>query len=224
MSNEMKLIMESWRSNLSEQQNALQLVKQYTKQQKQKKQINEALGLSGLIGGVIWLAAKLVLSEIIFKGLALISKKIGFTGLESVLNVLSEGMKFLSRKMSTFLVAPALKYLINTYLIDGQQKQRALKSVDEIEKFLSFVILLSYFSFEIYDKIEESGDLASYVTGLADKFNLSEGIPEFIETLDDVVNVAEISYVSAEARSSKVRASVVREVIDNSERIWKSFF
>jgi hypothetical protein len=96
--------------------------------------------------------------------------------------------------------------------------------VDEIEKFLSFVILLSYFSFEIYDKIEKSGDLASYVTGLANKFNLSQGIPEFIETLDDVVNVAEISYVGAEARNSEARANVVREVVRNSKRIWKSFF
>ena len=224
MSNEMKLIMESWRSNLFEQQNALQLVKQYTKQQKQKKLMNEAIGLSGFVGGVIWLAGKLVLSEIVLKGLALISKSLNLGGLENLFNVLSKGMKFLTTKMSTFLVAPALKYLINSYLPPSQQKEKALESVDELEKFLSFVILLSYFSFEIYDKIEKSEDIASYVTNLADKFNLSEGIPEFIETLDEVTNVGEISYVTAQNRSSEVRTQIVRKVIRSSERIWKSFF
>ena len=126
--------------------------------------------------------------------------------------------------MSTFLVAPALKYLINSYLIDGQQKERALRSVDELEKFLSFMILLSYFSFEIYDKIEKSGDFASYVTKLADKFNLSEGIPELIETIDEVTNAGEVSYIAAKGTSSEERAQVVRKVVRSSERIWKSFF
>ena len=235
MSNDMKLIMESWRKNVvNEQQegviveqNAIELTKQYVKEKGGKPPpVNEAAGvIAGVIGYMLWLAGKFALGSAVTKVLAIISKSLGSEDFGNFFDWLSEGAKKISSALATLFVGKAAKIYINWRLPDGAQKDNALKSVDRLELYIGFIVMVGYFAFEISGKITEAGGSAKqYLTQLANKLGLGEGSVELIDAIEDTVDFVELASVGAKGADAPNRAGLVRDIIRGSQRVWQALF
>ena len=235
MSNEMKLIMENWRANVvNEQQedviveqNAIELTKQYVKEKGEKPApVNEAVGaIAAVVGYMLWLAGKFALGSAVTKVLAIISKSLGSDDFENFFNWLSEGAKKISSVLATLFVGRAAKIYINWKLPDGAQKDNALESVDRLELYIGFIVMVGYFAFEISGKVAESGgSVKQYLTELTEKLGLNEGAAELVDAIEDTVDFTEIASVTAQGADAPNRAGFVRDIIRGSQRVWQALF
>ena len=129
------------------------------------------------------------------KVLAILSKALGSDDFENFFDFLAEGTKKIASALATLFVGKAAKAYINWKLPDGAQKDNALESVDKLESYIAFIVMVGYFAFEISGKIAEAGGSAqAYLTKLASKLGLGEGVAELIDAVEDTVDFADIPY------------------------------
>ena len=218
------------------QENALELTKKLISKEKQNKKtddLNEEVITSIIIIAkfIIWLAGKFALASVVLKVLDIIFKKIdgALGGDESdpdtLFGNLGRAGETIAKKLSTFFIADAAKMYIKWRMPDGDDRDRALAAVDKIEKYISFVVLVSYFCFEISQLVTIKGmSVTEILSKIASDMGLEGTISEFIEAIDSSINIVELGIKVGKASDSATRAAVVREVIRNSQRIFQALF
>ena len=240
----MKLIMESWRKNTINEavleENAIDLIQKQIDKEKesvenQQQGLEESVTVIGIIAVVkvvLAIGAKFALGSLVLKTLDNIWKKIFGDDQNpndpldnSFLKNLSTGADIIAKKLTTFGIGTAVKMYIKWKMPAGQEKQRALEAADNLEKYLSFIVLLGYFVFEISTMVVEKGmSFKEIATKIASDIQMGGGANEFIEAVDTTLDFTETGIKGAQGASSQQRANFSRELLRSSTRVFQAIF
>ena len=213
MSNDMKLIMESWRASVLQESSAMEIANQLAKQiedevKKNEKQKNEDFGATAIIATItikaisaflVKMAAASALSSAVAKFGAWVNKK--YTGQESqLLNNLSQFFEEASKATATLFIPKALKKVGSFFISDQDKKDKFERWCDRVEGFFSLIILLYVTGGEIYEAVKEAGS----VNVFADIFSkagveTAEQKKAILDLLERTVDVGEATASATEA-------------------------
>lgn len=244
MKNEMKLIMENWRKNTINEavleESAIDLVKKQIDKEKeslenQQQGLEESITVVAIVSVVklaIAVGSKFALGSIILKALDSVFKKIFGDDTNptdpldnSFLDNLSTGADLVAKKLTTFGIGTAVKMYIKWKMPNGQEKERALEAVDNLEKYISFIVLLGYFAFEISTMVVEKGmSFKEIITKIASDLQMGGSASDFIEAVDTTIDFTETGVKGSQAASSQQRAAFSRELLRSSTRAFQAIF
>lgn len=223
MSNEMKLIMESWRANAIQESEGTKIADEILKDLEQEQQLDEAVFTVAamLVGFIIKIATKAAMLSAIAKFGSFAKKKI--TGNpSSVLDNFSLYAEQASKHLATLgIPAGAAKLmqsrLVRSYLGDAQATKWS-NWFRQVEKVLAFLILLTAAGFEIYNGIKEAGgSVGEMIKQLAQKSGIKDA--QSLEALDNLVDrlvdSGEIAATSVEASNPQGRRAIWAAIVQN---------
>jgi hypothetical protein len=222
MSNDMKLIMESWRSNVLQESEGIKVANEILDDLEDKGQVNEALFTVGalIVGFIIKVATKAAMLSAITKFASFVQKRISGSP-NSVLDNISLYSGQAAKHLATLGIPAGFAKLmqsriVRNYLGDDQ----ATKSSNwfrQVEKVLAFLILITAAGYEIWTGIQEAGGGVEMMKELAQKSGIkdSQSLEALDNLVDRLVDTGEIAATSAEASNTQGRQAIWTAIVQN---------
>tara|TARA_A100001391_G_scaffold202519_1_gene192369 strand:- start:663 stop:1358 length:696 start_codon:yes stop_codon:yes gene_type:complete len=222
MSNDMKLIMESWRSNLLQESEGTKVADDILKDLEKEQQLDEALFSVGalLIGFVIKMATLSAMLSAIAKFGSFVQKKISGNP-SSLLDNVSLYTKQASTHLATLGIPAGFAKLMQSRMVRsylGDDKATKWSNwFRQVEKVLAFLVLLTAAGLEIFNGIQEAGGGIEMIKDLAQKSGIKDGksLNALADLFDRLVDTGEIVATGVEASNQQGRQAIWSSIVQN---------
>ena len=220
MSNEMKLIMESWRSNLLQESEGEKVADEILKDLEGKLD-EEVFSLLGMIVAfLIKMGTLSAMLSAVAKFGSFVQEKISGNP-SSLLDNIASFTGEASKRLATLGIPDGFAKIMNSTIVKsylGDNKAREWSNwFKQVEKVLAFCVLITAAGLEIFNGIKESGGATEMIKDLAQKSGIKDGksLNALADLFDRLVDTGEIAATGVEASNAQGRRAIWTSIVQN---------
>ena len=220
MSNDMKLIMESWRANVIQESEGAKVADEILKDLEGK--LNEELfTVAGMIiAFLIKMATLSAMLSAIAKFGSFVQERISGSP-SALLDNIASFTEEASKRLATLGIPDGFAKLMQSRIVKNYlgEDEAAKWSTwfKQVEKVVAFLVLLTAAGYEIWTGIQQSGGSVQMIKDLAQKSGIKDG--KSLEALgnlfDRIIDSGEISAISVKARNIQGRRAIWSSIVRN---------